>query len=492
MDMSSPYNLFASDADGGKSTTPSEIDTNANNNNNAVKNSSSKLHSTIINSEKEEAAAAQQRILIDTFIRRIAAMSSWVTYLPDHPFPIQNLPYGVFTSPANEVPHIATAIGDFVVDLYELSVAGAFAFDASVAAALKETTLNTFMGLGYDKWKATREAIAALLTTGCPTLEKDLELRAKVLIPSDKATMHLAATIGDYTDFYASKEHASNLGKLFRPGQPPLMDNWLTIPVGYHGRASSVVVSGTPLRRPVGQRKPDADKPPVVGATMAFDIELEMAAWIGTGNKLGDRISTEEARKSIFGYSLFNDWSARDIQRYEYVPLGPFLGKNFGSTIGAWIVTSFALEPFLVAGPAQDPAPLPYLVEEKPGNYNVNLYVTLKTKEGESQLISTTNYKYMYWSAHQMVAHHTINGCNLRAGDVLASGTISGPTPGSYGSLLEITWQGTQPIKLPSGAERKMLQDGDTIALAGECVGDGYRIGFGECVGTVLPALPIA
>lgn len=416
---------------------------------------------------------------------------SWIQYLPDHPFPIQNLPFGVFTSASNSERHIATAIGDYVLDLNELSAAGAFA-DSSVAAALREPTLNNFMGLGYDKWKATRETLTSILSPENQALQSDAALRAKVLIPSANVQMHLPATIGDYTDFYASKEHASNLGKLFRPGQPPLMDNWLTIPVGYHGRASSVVVSGTPLRRPVGQRRPDPEKPPVVGPSVALDIELEMAVWMGTGNALGDRISTKQARKAVFGYSLFNDWSARDIQRYEYVPLGPFLGKNFGSTIGPWIVTTFALEPFLVAGPTQDPAPLPYLQEEEPGNYNVDLYVTLKTNEGESHQISSTNYKYMYWSAHQMIAHHTINGCNMRPGDVLASGTISGPTPGSYGSLLEMTWQGANPIKLPSGAERKMLQDGDSISLSGECVGNGYRIGFGECSGTILPALPLA
>lgn len=414
-------------------------------------------------------------------------MSSWINYLPDHPFPIQNLPYGVFSDDVNGDHRCCTTIGDTIIDLSELAKAGFFA-DAAVTAALQKPVLNDFMALGWDNWKATREVLTDIFTSGNDKLKGDAALCAKALIPANKVKLHLPAQIGDYTDFYASKEHATNLGKLFRPGQPALFENWLTIPIGYHGRASSIIVSGTNFRRPVGQKRPDPEKPPVVGPCAALDIELEMGVYVGTGNEAGDRITVEEARKAIFGYSIFNDWSARDIQRYEYVPLGPFAGKNFASTISPWIVTTFALEPFLVKGPEQDPAPLPYLVEEKPGNYDVNLSVTYKTKEGESLVVSNSNYKYMYWSAQQMLAHHSLGGCNMRPGDVMASGTISGPTPGSYGSLLEMTWQGKEPIKFPSGAERKMLQDGDSITLNGWCVGNGFRIGFGDCTSTVLPA----
>jgi len=412
---------------------------------------------------------------------------SWISYLPDHPFPIQNLPYGVFSDESNSEHRCCTTIGDTIIDLSQLAKAGVFA-DAAVTAALQKPVLNEFMSLGWNSWKATREVLTELFSVGNDKLKSDTALCAKALIPSNKVKLHLPAQIGDYTDFYASKEHATNLGKLFRPGQPALFENWLTIPIGYHGRASSIIVSGTNFHRPVGQKRPDPEKPSIVGACAALDIELEMGVYVGTGNEMGDRVSVTDARKAIFGYSVFNDWSARDIQKYEYVPLGPFAGKNFASTVSPWIISTFALEPFLVKGPEQDPAPLPYLKEELPGNYDVNLSVTLKTHEGESHVISNSNYKYMYWSAHQMLAHHTLGGCNMRPGDVMASGTISGPTPGSYGSMLEMSWQGKEPIKLPSGAERKMLQDGDSITLNGWCEGNGFRIGFGDCTSTILPA----
>ena len=415
------------------------------------------------------------------------ALQSWIQYPPEHPFPIQNLPFGVFSSAEDHTHRCATAIGDFVVDLKALSEADLF--PAEVAATLKLPTLNSFMGLGHAKWKAVRETLQALLSAGDPALKDNLALRAKALIPITQVRMHLPCVIGDYTDFYASKEHASNLGQMFRPGQPPLLENWLYIPVGYHGRSSSIVVSGTDIRRPSGQKRPKPEDPPVFGACAALDFELEMAAYIGTGNDLGTPISVDDAHKHVFGFSLFNDWSARDLQKWEYVPLGPFLGKNFASTISPWIVTTLALEPFVVTGPTQDPAPFPYLAQRAPGNYDVRLEVSLTTGTNETLVISHTNFKLMYWSIFQMVAHHTVNGCNLRPGDVLASGTISGSEQGTFGSMIELAWQGTKPIKLPSGAERKMLQDGDTLSLRGECIGDGFRIGFGDCAGKILPAV---
>jgi fumarylacetoacetase len=414
----------------------------------------------------------------------MSRLSSWVEYPADHPFPIENLPYAV--AKINGENHIVVAIGDYVLDVK--SLASTVFPKGRIADALQEPTMNTFMGLGYDAWKVTREALQQLLH------EADGAQRAAAqaaLIKREGLELVLPANIGDYTDFYASKEHATNLGQMFRPGQPPLMENWLHLPVGYHGRASSIVVSGTPVRRPNGQKKPVPEQPPVFGPSMALDYELELATWVGTGNELGEPINVNDAGKHIFGFSLFNDWSARDIQKWEYVPLGPFLGKNFASTISPWIVTTFALEQFRVATPAQDPKPLPYLLERDcaKGNLDIALTVTLTTKEGESAVISRSNSKYLYWSPQQMLAHHTINGCNMRPGDVLASGTISGPDEGSYGSMIELARQGTRPFKLPSGAERKMFQDGDSVNITGACTAaDGTVIGFGDCSGTILPA----
>jgi len=303
--------------------------------------------------------------------------------------------------------------------------------------------------------------------------------------------MILPAQIGDYTDFYSSREHATNVGIMFRGKENALMPNWLHLPVGYHGRASSVVPSGTPLHRPMGQIKP-ADQPaPEWGACKLLDFEIEMGYFIGVGNKLGERINIKNAEDYIFGLVLMNDWSARDIQTWEYVPLGPFCAKNFGTTISPWIVTLDALEPFKIPGYDQsEPAPLPYLKDEVPGSYDVKLFASLKTPTLDTpHVISSTNFKHMYWSMKQQITHHTSTGCNLRPGDLCASGTISGPTEDSYGSMLELTWRGANPIKLPNGEERKFLQDGDTVIFNGYAQGDGYRIGFGECSGTVLPAL---
>ncbi|KAJ7396844.1 Fumarylacetoacetase [Pitangus sulphuratus] len=312
----------------------------------------------------------------------------------------------------------------------------------------------------------------------------------RAFVPQASATMHLPAHIGDYTDFYSSRQHATNVGIMFRGKENALMPNWLHLPVGYHGRASSVVVSGTPIRRPVGQMKPDNDKPPVFGACKRLDIELEMAFFVGPGNKYGEPIPISKAHEHIFGMVLMNDWSARDIQKWEYVPLGPFLSKSLGTTISPWVVTMEALMPFVLPNPVQDPKPLPYLQDKEPYTFDINLFVAIK---GEGMNTPTTicrsNFKHMYWTMKQQLAHHSINGCNLRPGDLLASGTISGPEPESFGSMLELSWNGTKEIPLGSGQSRKFLQDGDEIILTGYCQGNGFRVGFGQCSGKILPAL---
>ncbi|XP_077775003.1 fumarylacetoacetase isoform X2 [Podarcis muralis] len=314
----------------------------------------------------------------------------------------------------------------------------------------------------------------------------------RAFVPQASTIMHLPAEIGDYTDFYSSRQHATNVGAMFRGKENALMPNWLHLPVGYHGRASSVVVSGTPIRRPLGQMRPDDAKPPVFGACKLLDIELEMAFFVGPGNKPGEAVPISEAHKHIFGMVLMNDWSARDIQKWEYVPLGPFLGKSFGTTISPWVVTMEALMPFALPNPIQDPRPLPYLCDDQPYTFDINLFVAIKG-DGMSKPanICRSNFKHMYWTMKQQLAHHTVNGCNLRPGDLLASGTISGPDPENFGSMLELSWKGTKAIDLGHGQSRKFLQDGDEVVITGYCQGNGYRVGFGECSGKVLPARPV-
>jgi len=413
---------------------------------------------------------------------------SWVQYGAGCEFPIQNLPFGVFQRP-DEAPRCGVAIGDQIVDLHALSNAGFF--ETPVREAFQQKTLNSFMALGRPHWVAARQVLTRLLSKEDGTIRDSASLRDRAMVSQSAVSMRLPADIGDYTDFYSSREHATNVGTLFRPGQPPLLPNWLHLPVGYHGRASSIVVSGTPIRRPLGQTKPDDKKPPQFGPCKLLDMELEMGAYVGPPNPLGEPIPYEKAKDHIFGMCLFNDWSARDIQKWEYVPLGPFLAKNFASTVSPWVVTLEALEPFMVEGPAQtDPVPLPYLRKGKvPDAIDIKLAASV-TPSGvtESTPCCTTNFKYMYWSVFQQLVHHTINGCNLRPGDLLGSGTISGPqTPAEAGSMLEITWRGSKPLKLRSGGERKFFQNGDSVNLSGYCEGDGYRIGFGPCEGTILP-----
>lgn len=302
--------------------------------------------------------------------------------------------------------------------------------------------------------------------------------------------MLLPVEVGDYTDFYSSREHATNVGNMFRGKDNALMPNWLHLPVGYHGRASSIVVSGTPVRRPMGQQIPNDAEQPVFGPSKLLDFELEMGFVVGQSTKLGSRVDVAQAEEYIFGMMLFNDWSARDIQKWEYVPLGPFLGKSFASTISPWIVTLDALEPFRTAGPKQDPEPLPYLQLEGAHTFDINISMAIQPENGEEKTVCASNFKYLYWSMAQQLAHHTVNGCNLRVGDIMASGTISGPEASSYGSMLELTWRGSKPIAMPDGSERKFIHDGDTVTMCGYCERDGLRIGFGEAAGKVLPALP--
>merc|ERR1711879_784329 len=336
---------------------------------------------------------------------------------------------------------------------------------------------------GRKNWTWARKRITELLSKDNATVRDNADLRAKVIVPQSSVKMVLPAKIGDYTDFYSSREHATNVGTMFRGADNALMPNWLHLPVGYHGRASSVVVSGTPLHRPMGQVKPEEGNPKFSPCNL-LDFEIEMGYFVGPGNPLGERIEIESAEDQIFGVVLMNDWSARDIQKWEYVPLGPFCGKNFGTTVSPWIVTLDALEPFLRQGPVQDdPKVLPYLDDPAPGAYDINLEVKIQPEGGEASTVCRSNLRNLYWSMKQQLVHHSSTGCNMQPGDLLGSGTISGETPDSYGSMLELSWRGSKPINLAGGEVRKFLKDGDTVIMSGYCQGEGFRVGFGDCVG---------
>ncbi|KAJ0399214.1 hypothetical protein P43SY_001880 [Pythium insidiosum] len=432
--------------------------------------------------------------------KRRKMLSSFVPVAADSDFPIQNLPYGVFSTKTNDKTRVGVAIGDFVLDLSVIAAEGLFeGFDA---ACFDEPALNAFMEQGSKAWATARATIQKLLSADVPTLRDNEELKKKALIPMQNVIMHLPAKIGDYTDFYSSREHATNVGIMFRGKDNALQPNWLHLPVGYHGRASSVVVSGTDVRRPRGQLqadKADPSKGSIYGACRVLDYELEVAFFVGRGNDLGDSIDVNKAEEHIFGVVLMNDWSARDIQKWEYVPLGPFGAKNFATTISPWVVPLAALEPFRCEpsfGPVQDPAPLPYLQDKNyaRGTYDIKLEVAIRPQDdaNNSYVITKSNLRNMYWNMKQQLAHHTVSGCNMQPGDLLGSGTISGQTDDSLGSMLELSWQGTRDIALgASGKTRKFIQDGDTVEVRGWCQGDGYRIGFGTCDGKVLPAHPI-
>ncbi len=413
---------------------------------------------------------------------------SFIDVNPGSDFPIQNLPYGVFKSKENNNLRNGVAIGNYVLDLSVIEAKGLFK-NKSINNVFSNSTLNKFMSLGKNIWHEVRMEIQSLLDAENPILRDNEALKKECLILQKDVEMCMPVEIGDYTDFYSSKEHATNVGIMFRGKENALMPNWLHLPVAYHGRASSVVLSGTEIIRPKGQTKADDAELPSFGPSKLLDFELEMGFFIGTGNKLGELIPVDKADEHIFGMVLVNDWSARDIQKWEYVPLGPFLAKNFATSISPWVVTLEALEPFKTKRPEQIPAPLPYLQSKGDWLYDIKLEVKLKTsKSSEEIVISKSNFKNLYWDICQQLAHHTITGCNMKTGDLLASGTISGNTKDSYGSLLELTWRGTEPIRLPNGEERKFLQDGDTLSITGWCEGNGYRIGFGEVSGKILPA----
>ncbi|CAB3638625.1 fumarylacetoacetase [Paraburkholderia rhynchosiae] len=419
---------------------------------------------------------------------------SWVESAnePTHNFSIQNLPFGIFSDGLNTTRRVGVAIGDWIVDLAALESAGLLTVplpgDGRNTVFVRDA-LNDFIALGRDVWRGVRVQLSRVLSRDNASLRDDAELRGRVLIRQADATMHLPLQIPGYTDFYSSKEHATNVGSMFRDPKNALLPNWSEMPIGYNGRASSVVVSGTPVRRPNGQLKlPDQERP-VFGACRKLDIELETGFVIGGGNALGEPIACADAEAHIFGMVLLNDWSARDIQQWEYVPLGPFNAKTFATTISPWIVTLDALEPFRVAQPVQEPQPLAYLRHEGDHAFDIALEVTLRAQGAkQATTIARTNFRHMYWTMAQQLAHHTVSGCNTRVGDLMGSGTISGPTEDSYGSLLELTWNGKKPLELKEGGTRSFIEDGDELTLAGWCQGDGYRVGFGTCVGEIVAA----
>ena len=395
-------------------------------------------------------------------------------------FSIHNIPFGIFST-KNLSPRAGVAIGNHILDLVALSQLNVFDFDTSV---FEKDTLNDFISLGKPITNKVRTSIQNwILDKNSPIADKP-----NLFVLQSKSKMHLPIKIGDYTDFYSSIEHATNVGTMFRDKDNPLLPNWKHIPVGYHGRASSIIVSKQSIRRPKGQIMPPNSSQPVFQATQRLDFELEMAFITGKKTKIGEPISIEDAEDHIFGLVLLNDWSARDIQKWEYVPLGPFLGKSFASSISPWIVTLEALAQFKVSGPSQNPEVLPYLKYSGKKNYNIELEVSIKPEDSDEQVIAKSNSKYLYWNMAQQLAHQTVNGCNINVGDLYGSGTISGKSPDSYGSMLELSWMGTKPVQMKNGSTRKFLKDGDTISLRGFSQKNGQRVGFGEVETKILPA----
>ena len=418
----------------------------------------------------------------------MSSAPSFIEVAANSDFPLQNLPYGVF-QPQGEAARVGVAIGREVVDLAALEAAGLL--QTGSTPVFNQTTLNAFIALGRPVWQQVRARLQQLLSADCAELRDNADLRQQAFYPQADVVMLLPIEVPGYTDFYSSKEHAYNVGCMFRDPKNALMQNWSELPVGYNGRASSVVVSGTDLVRPSGQIKLPNEERPVFSACRKLDFELETGSIVGKATALGETIAIDDAENHIFGMVLLNDWSARDIQQWEYVPLGPFNSKTFGTSISPWVVTLEALEPFRSAAPAQDPQPLAYLRASNNSNYDIQLQVAIATEDSET-VISNTNFKYMYWSMAQQLTHHTIAGCNVRVGDLMGSGTISGPEKDSRGSLLELTWNTTEPLTLEGGEQRGFLEDGDTLIMRGHCQKDGLRIGFGEVRGTVLPAKTFA
>ncbi len=409
-------------------------------------------------------------------------IKSWIEIPDNSDFSIQNIPFGVVKHNGNVF--VATRIGNTVVNLYGVAKLGHFNIDDEV---FNTSRLNDFMLLGKQVTRDVRNEISNIFNAQNETAQNKQELKA-LLIDADAVEMLMPLEVGDYTDFYSSEQHAYNVGCMFRDPNNALLPNWKHIPVGYHGRASSIIVSGTPIHRPKGQQKPKDDEPPVFGPCKLLDFELEMAFVTYQGKALGDSISTKEADEYIFGMCLFNDWSARDIQKWEYVPLGPFLAKNFASSMAPWIVTLDALEPFRTNGSVQDPKVFEYLEFEGNKHVDINLEVAIQPEGTEEKVVSNSNYKYMYWNMNQQLAHHTINGCDINAGDMMASGTISGNDETAYGSMLEISWKGTKSVKMADGSERKFIADNDTVIMRGYSQNDDVRVGFGEVSTKVLPS----
>ena len=433
------------------------------------------------------------------------SLVSWVesAHHPDTDFPIQNLPFGVFRrAGSGEMPRVGVAIGDQILDVPACLAEGLLeeVREGPAAIACAAPSLNALMALGRPHWTALRQGVSQVLRAGGRPSRYDRERADRILVPAADAELLVPAEIGDYTDFYASVHHATNVGGMFRPDNP-LLPNYKWVPIGYHGRASSVVASGTPVRRPRGQAKGAQDARPSYGPSRQLDYELEVGAFVGPGNPLGHPVRIDEAEAHLFGLCLVNDWSARDVQAWEYQPLGPFLAKSFATTVSPWVVTLDALEPFRTAAyerPAGDPAPLPYLastVDQARGGFDITLEVWLRTAamrdaRADAVRLSRGSFAAMYWTVAQLLTHHTSNGCNLRPGDLLASGTVSGPERDARGCLLELTSRGDEPLTLPTGETRRFLEDGDEVILRGYCAREGAaRIGFGECRGVVLPAV---
>ena len=410
-------------------------------------------------------------------------LKSWVTVPENSDFPIQNIPFGIFKAKDGNVG-VATRIGDTVIDLFKVGQFDYFSIDPAVFNSNK---LNQFIRLGKQTTRTVRNEISAVFNANNQEAENNDALK-EALYNINDVEMLMPVEVGDYTDFYSSEQHAYNVGCMFRDPNNALLPNWKYIPVGYHGRASSIIASGIPIHRPKGQQKPNDDAPPVFGPCKLLDFELEVAFVTYDGKPLGESISTKEADDYIFGMCLFNDWSARDIQKWEYVPLGPFLAKNFASSISPWIVTLDALEPFRTESTVQDPEVFDYFKFEGNKNIDINLQVAIQPEGTEETVVSNSNYKYMYWNMNQQLAHHTINGCNIKAGDMMASGTISGNDESAYGSMLEISWKGTKSVTMADGTERKFIADNDTVIMRGHSEKDGVRVGFGEVVTKVLPS----
>ncbi len=419
-------------------------------------------------------------------------LTSFIDIAADSDFSIHNLPYGIFSDTKDSADNnrrAGVAIGEQVLDLSVLEAEGLLSLTGG--PYFDQPTLNAFIDSGRDNWTKARTTIQTLLSSDNGTLRDNADLQAKVLFKQADVTMHLPVQVPGFTDFYSSKEHATNVGTMFRDPKNALLPNWTEMPVGYNGRASTVIVSGTDVIRPSGQLKPNADERPIFLPCKRLDFELETAFVVGRGNDIGQPIAVDAAADHIFGMVLLNDWSARDIQKWEYVPLGPFNAKTFASEVSPWIVTMDALTPFKIACPTQEPKPLAYLNEKDSNNsFDIHLSVELLPENSdEATVVCETNFKYMYWSMAQQLTHHTITGCKVEVGDMMGSGTISGPTPDSYGSMLEIAWNATKPVTLKGGETRSFIEDGDTVIMKGYSEKDGIRVGFGEVRGKVLPAL---